>query len=92
MLHRSGTLSTERYENAHEELAEWGKDVESLDVERSHGPITAKAVGRLRLIDKEIREQSGGRRSLDDVVRTLATTDGEITREAFAAAVEQAKQ
>lgn len=92
VLHRSGTLSTERYENAHEELAEWGKDVESLDVERSHGPITAKAVGRLRLIDKEIREQSGGRRSLDDVVRTLATTDGEITREAFAAAVEQAKQ
>ena len=92
VLHRSGTLSTERYENAHEELAEWGKDVELLDVERSHGPITAKAVGRLRLIDKEIREQSGGRRSLDDVVRTLATTDGEITREAFAAAVEQAKQ
>ena len=92
VLHRSGTLSTERYENAHEELAEWGKDVESLDVERSHGPITAKSVGRLRLIDKEIREQSGGRRSLDDVVRTLATTDGEITREAFAAAVEQAKQ
>ena len=92
VLHRSGTLSTARYENAHEELAEWGKDVELLDVERSHGPITAKAVGRLRLIDKEIREQSGGRRSLDDVVRTLATTDGEITREAFAAAVEQAKQ
>jgi len=91
VLHRSGTLSTERYENAHEELAEWGKEVDSLDVDRSHGPITAKAVGRMREIDAEIREQSGGRRSLDDVLRSLATTDGEITREAFAAAVEQAK-
>ena len=89
VLHRSGTLSTERYENAHEELAEWGKDVESLDVERSHGPITAKAVGRLRAIDAEIRERSRGRHSLDDVVRELATIDGDITVEGFEQLVDQ---
>ena len=89
VLHRSGTLSTERYENAHEELAEWGKDVELLDVERSHGPITAKAVGRLRAIDAEIRERSRGRHSLDDVVRELATIDGDITVEGFEQLVDQ---
>ncbi|MBV62161.1 MAG: hypothetical protein CMH65_12780 [Nevskiales bacterium] len=89
VLHRSGTLSTARYENAHEELAEWGKDVESLDVERSHGPITAKAVGRLRAIDAEIRERSRGRHSLDDVVRELATIDGDITVEGFEQLVDQ---
>ena len=89
VLHRSGTLSTARYENAHEELAEWGKDVELLDVERSHGPITAKAVGRLRAIDAEIRERSRGRHSLDDVVRELATIDGDITVEGFEQLVDQ---
>ncbi len=88
VLHRSGTLSTERYEAAHRALAEWGAEAESLDVDRSHGPITAKAVGRLRAIDAEIRERSGGERSLDDVVRGLATMDGDITREAFDALVE----
>ena len=89
VLHRSGTLSTARYENAHEELAEWGKDVELLDVERSHGPITAKAVGRLLAIDAEIRERSRGRHSLDDVVRELATIDGDITVEGFEQLVDQ---
>lgn len=89
VLHRSGTLSTERYENAHEELAEWGKEVDSLDVDRSHGPITAKAVGRLREIDAEIRERSRGRHSLDDVVRELATIDSDITVEGFEQLVDQ---
>ncbi len=89
VLHRSGTISTERYETAHRKLAKWGEEAETLDVDRSHGPITARAVARLREIDAEIRERSGGRRSLDDVVRGLASDDGEITRERFAELVEQ---
>ena len=89
VLHRSGTLSSERYENAHRELAEWGREAESLEVDRSHGPITARAVGRLREIDREIRESSGGRHSLDDVVRALAAIEGPITREDFDALVQR---
>ena len=89
VLHRSGTLSSGRYENAHRELAEWGREAESLEVDRSHGPITARAVGRLREIDREIRESSGGRHSLDDVVRALAAIEGPITREDFDALVQR---
>lgn len=92
ILHRSGTISTDRYEKAHRALAEWGEEADSLEVDRSHGPITAKAVARLRTIDAEIRERSRGRRSLDAVVRALADVDGEITRERFAELVEQTKR
>ncbi len=84
VLHRSGAISDKRYEKAHRELAEWGKTVKDLEVERSSGPITAKAVGEMRRIDSEIRAKSGGVHSLDDVVRGLAQDSGPITRERFA--------
>jgi hypothetical protein len=65
-------------------LADWGADVIELDeADRSHGPITAKAVTVLRQIDKEIRVNSGGTRSLDDVVRTLAAENVPVTRTRF---------
>lgn len=84
VLHRSGAISDKRYEKAHKDLAEWGKDVKNLEVDRSSGPVTAKAVGEMRRIDQQIREKSGGTHSLDDVVRGLAQDDGPITRERFA--------
>jgi hypothetical protein len=84
VLRRSGTISEERYEAAHAELADWGADVVELDdVNRSHGPITAKAVTVLRQIDKEIRDNSGGTHSLDDVVRKLAAENIPVTRTRF---------
>ena len=89
VLHRSGSLSSERYQAAHRELAKWGTEAETLEVERSHGPITAKAVARLRQIDQEIRLRSNGQRSLDDVVRALAQEKGPITRERFEVLVQQ---
>ena len=92
VLHRSGSLSSERYEAAHRKLARWAEEAGSLDVDRSHGPITAKAVVKLRAIDREIREQSKGRRSLDDVVRALAQDRSPITRERFEALVQQMQQ
>lgn len=91
VLHRSGTISTNRYDKAHRELAEWGEEAESLDVDRSHGPITARAVGRMREIDATIRDASDGRCSLDDVARGLAQNDGEITRARFDRLVEGAE-
>ena len=70
-------------------MAKWGTEAETLEVERSHGPITAKAVARLRQIDQEIRLRSNGQRSLDDVVRALAQEKGPITRERFEVLVQQ---
>ena len=57
--------------------------VRNLEVDRSYGPITAKAVGVLREIDRSIRSDSGGTHSLDDVVRALAADDALITRARF---------
>ncbi len=90
VLRRSGTISEERYEQAHARLAEWGADVTELEVDRSHGPITAKAVGVLREIDAEIQAGSGGSHSLDDVVQALAAEDGPVTRERFDELVDEA--
>ncbi|MEY6430830.1 hypothetical protein ABC977_00225 [Thioalkalicoccus limnaeus] len=83
ILRRSGTISEARFERAHRKLAEWGKDVESLDVERSSGPITARAVGVMREIDREIRRKSNGAHSLDDVARALAADEGPVTVRRF---------
>jgi len=87
VLRRSGTISEARYEQAQRELADWGKEAPSLDVPRSSGPVTAKAVGVLRGIDREIRAKSGGARSLDDVVKALAAEDAPVTVERFNALV-----
>jgi len=90
VLRRSGTLSESRYKKALAHLAERGRDVESLEVDRCHGPITAKAVGELHRIDQEIRRNSEGKHSLDDVVRALAEDRGPVTRERFFELVESA--
>jgi hypothetical protein len=83
ILRRSGTISEARFEKAHRKLAEWGQDLQTLDVERSSGPITARAVGVLREIDRDIRRESGGAHSLDDVARSLADDDGPVTVQRF---------
>ena len=83
MLRRSGTLSQKRFDAAHAALATWGKEAPTLDVPSSSGPVTAKAVGVLRQIDAQIRKDSGGARSLDDVARALAEEGKAVTRERF---------
>ncbi len=89
VLRRSGTISEARFEQAQRELADWGKEAASLDVPRSSGPVTARAVGVLRGIDRDIREKSGGAQSLDDVVRALAADDAPVTVQRFNALVSQ---
>lgn len=90
VLRRSGAISSERFENAHCHLAEWGKSAGPLDVPRSSGPTTARAVGALREIDREIRSLSKGKASLDDVVRAMAMENGAITLAGFRNHVESA--
>ncbi len=92
VLRRSGTISERRFEQSHDKLAAWGKDVKRLDVARSHGPITARAVGKLREIDQSIRSKSHGKHSLDDVARALAAEKRKITQQRFDALVSELSQ
>ncbi|GIX31932.1 MAG: hypothetical protein KatS3mg124_2404 [Porticoccaceae bacterium] len=89
LLRRTGTITERRHARAMAQLAEWGKAAERLDVPRAHGPITARAVGELARIDREIRSKSAGAHSLDDVVRALAAKDRAVTAERFFALVER---
>lgn len=83
ILRRSGAISAERFEAAHRDLEEWGKEAGDLDVAHSTGATTAKAVGVLREIDRELRAASGDKRSLDDIARALAAEDGPVTVKRF---------
>jgi hypothetical protein len=92
VLRRSGTISEKRFEKAHRDLADWGARAPILEVDRSYGPVTAKAVGVLREIDRSIRSGSNGSHSLDDVVRALAADHGPITRARFDELVSKATE
>lgn len=71
LLHRTGGTTPERYERTRQMLERWSRGVKRLTVERSHGPVTARAVLLFMALDKEIRDASEGERSLDDVTRLL---------------------
>ncbi len=79
LLVRSRTLSKKRYQRVLAQLAARGREAPRLEVEHSSGATTARAVTVLRALDREIRDGSGGIRSLDDVVRILFQQDGEVT-------------
>lgn len=83
ILKRSGAISEARFEKAHKDLGEWAKSAGPLDSARSSGAITARAVGVLRTIDKEIKTSSQGRGSLDDVMRQLGSAAQPITLAQF---------
>lgn len=84
LLRRAGGLSEERYAKVYERLGRWGEKVKSLRGEAVRGPETARAVLLLRELDREIREQSGDRHSLDDVVQGLMRLDVVSTRDFIA--------
>ncbi|MGI9287048.1 MAG: hypothetical protein ACR2P1_16810 [Pseudomonadales bacterium] len=71
LLHRAGGMTNERYRKVRKWLEDWGKDVKTLRVKRSSGPTTARAVVLLQDLDKEIRERTNNRKSLDNVTREL---------------------
>lgn len=75
LVRRSGGLSEDRYQAVREHLIKWSRKVDSLRTEHSTGPITARAVLLLQDLDKEIRQRSKGRHSLDDVARGLMRMD-----------------
>lgn len=76
LLWRAGALTRRRYENAMDELEEWGREAKSLRTARASGPVTARAVTVMRRLDEELRSATDGKRSLDDVAGRLSANDG----------------
>jgi hypothetical protein len=72
LLRRSKTLSRRRYEHSLARLAERGRAVPQLEVARSDGDVTARAVTVLHALDAEIRRVTQDAASLDLVVGRLA--------------------
>ncbi|HBB77780.1 MAG TPA: hypothetical protein DC050_04950, partial [Pseudomonas sp.] len=81
LVRRAGGMSEDRYQAVRERLTKWSRKVSSLRTESSTGPVTARAVLLLQELDKEIRQGSKGRHSLDDVARGLMRLDKATTRD-----------
>lgn len=71
LLHRAGAMTDRRRERILEDLADWGEGVETLIMPHSSGATTARAVMLFEAMDREIRSESDGKHSLDDVVKAL---------------------
>lgn len=82
LVRRAGGLSEDRYQRVREHLTQWSRKVDSLRTERSTGPVTARAVLLLQDLDREIRQRSKSRHSLDDVARGLMRLD-KVTTDDF---------
>jgi hypothetical protein len=72
LLRRSKTLTRRRYERSLARLAERGSAVTKLEVARSEGDVTARAVTVMHALDGEIRRVTQDAASLDGVVARLA--------------------
>jgi predicted metalloprotease with PDZ domain len=78
-LRRSGSISAQRYKEALQRLARWAKRSTTLFASHSNGATTARAVLAMRAADAEIRSATGGKASLDDVARKLASERGTVS-------------
>jgi len=89
LLRRSRTVSKRRYTRSLERLAERGRKVETLRVDRADGATTARAVHVLHLLDTLIIEKTDGSKSLDHVLRALGERREPVTTESFRLLAEQ---
>ena len=71
LMHRSGTLTPARYDDALEFQRRWAEDAGSLCGRHSSGPTTAYAVMRMHALDTEIFEATDGASNLDNVLSLL---------------------
>lgn len=90
ILRRSGGISQERFEKTMKQLAAWGRRAKTLFVTRSTAETTARGAVVFYDLDREIREATGGKKSLDDVARKLASTVGDVTFARLVALAEEA--
>lgn len=78
-MRRSGTITEKRYQKSHQQLAKRGESVVRLDVERSNGDVTAKAVSTIKILDEELRRKTNDKMNVDDIVKELANHSGNVT-------------
>jgi hypothetical protein len=74
LMWRSGTLTDHRYQATFRKYEEWAKQAGRLDVDVARGPVTARAVGFMRRLDREIHRKTNQQHSLDDIVRLLVAS------------------
>ena len=79
IMWRSGTITDDRYQSAFKKLEEWAREADRLDVDRSYGPVTARAVGVLRKLDREVHAKTRRDKSLDDVVKQLSASRQKVS-------------
>jgi len=84
LLVRSHSVSKRRHAQALDAIERKGRGA-ALAGQRSSGAATARAVTVLRALDAHIRDETGGRLSLDAVVAVLARRDEAITTADFRA-------
>jgi predicted metalloprotease with PDZ domain len=87
LLQRGGAITPRRYKRALEKQAQWAAEASKLCGEKSTGPITALAVITFRDLDKEIRNRTDGKFSLDNVVTELATSRSHVSLQSLNDAV-----
>ena len=83
ILFRAGTVTRRRHKDTIEELRDWSRQADSLRSSYANGAVTALAVMVMKRLDDEIREETGGQRSLDDVVHGLARRDAPLSLAEF---------
>ncbi len=71
LMRRSGAMNEARHKRVLKSLTRWSKDVTTLRLRKSTGPVTARSVLLFYALDKEIRERSRNQYSIDDVTRAL---------------------
>jgi hypothetical protein len=79
ILVRSHTISRRRHDKSLARLAEHGRRARTLVSSHASGEITARAVGVLADLDREIRKASDDQRDLDDVLGVFAAERGEVS-------------
>lgn len=81
LLRRTGSVSESRNRRTMKSLAAWGQTAKTLRVRNASGNVTARAVTVFAALDREIREVSKGRFSLDDVAQLIAAAEQEVSYE-----------
>jgi predicted metalloprotease with PDZ domain len=87
ILHRTGSIGKQRYEESLASLARWARRSPNLFAANSSGATTARAVLVFKQTDDEIRAATRGKATFDDVARQLvqsaAQSGGEVSLESL---------
>ncbi len=89
LLRRSGTISQARFETALRDQVEWSQSASRLCQVSSTGADTALAVTVMSAIDSEIRNETGGSRSLDDLLQLIRLRQQPLDLSGLAQSAEQ---